>query len=85
TGCALTYWRARPSIPQKFLRLVCVSVSFPRRRRPVWRPVVRLSAAGEGGSSVTQQNPQAQNHKIPKFCKVFAKNKRNQKVRQIIF
>ena len=37
---------------------------------PVWRPVVRLSAAGEGGSKATHSNPQVL------FCRkmtVFAK------------
>ena len=60
TGCALTYWRARPSITLDFLlRLVCASSASPPRRRPVWRPVVRLSAAGEGAFTYTHQNPQA--------------------------
>ncbi|MEQ9695647.1 hypothetical protein, partial [Shimia sp. SDUM112013] len=35
-------------------------------RRSVWRPVVRLSAAGEGGSTVTAQNPQVL---FSHFCK----------------
>ena len=51
---------ARPPVNTSnfLLRLVTVSSASPPRRRPVWRPVVRLSAAGEGAFTVTSQNPQ---------------------------
>ncbi|WP_323767212.1 hypothetical protein, partial [Marinovum sp.] len=52
-----------PVIPSDFLHLVCVNSASRPRRRPVWRPVVRLSAAGEGLSKDYPQNPQAVFHK----------------------
>ena len=57
--CALTCRRARPSTSRISCRLVCVSSASPPRRRPVWRPVVRLSAAGEGAFTDSAGNPQA--------------------------
>ncbi|WP_203595491.1 hypothetical protein, partial [Salipiger sp. PrR002] len=34
-------------------------LSLPPRRRPVWRPDQRLSAAGEGAFTDTHRDPQA--------------------------
>ena len=51
TVCALTSLARPASITSDILlRLVAVW--------PVWRPVVRLSAAGEGGSTVSDWYPQ---------------------------
>ncbi|MCA0961233.1 hypothetical protein, partial [Salipiger bermudensis] len=57
--CALTFG-APARQPLEFLvRLACVSSASLPRRRPVWRPVVRLSAAGEGAFTDSAGNPQA--------------------------
>ena len=60
--CALILRRARPFLPLNFFSAkqtrTSQSSTATRSVRPVSRPAVRLSAAGEGGSRVYHLNPQ---------------------------
>ena len=58
--CALTSWRAPPLIPRILIRLVIRTTASPLPSAPSGAPAVRLSAAGRGGSKVSETKPQAE-------------------------
>ena len=75
-GCALTSLARPASTTSNFsASLRFRSCLAGRPRRSVWRPVVRLSAAGEGGSKVYPPNPQALFSPFIQFFWNFKKSK----------